>query len=849
MSSWGKGGAAAPRTRVAIPSSVKKTIDDIKEITGQNHGDDEIYAMLKECSMDPNETAQKLLLLDAFHEVKKRRDRRRENPNKEPAQLRRRQGSQAQVNRASHENYSYRPLSHDAGGGRNSFAVKENLTSQFPEKVVGNATLGNTQKIKSNEASSVSSPVTGISDCPSGITSQSTNSNKNGSVWASGNVNKFNGSTNSSMSKLEESLPLSSPVYSNKNVGSPGPRDIRQNEMLDSSNRAVSLPRVSASGSQSSPLDPLLSPSQDIPHHSTMDTISSDVGSNHILVEQNANNHSERYIVSTVPQKMPNDFPGVGQKQHLVQTASSRPASNDNILPQVIVPQKVGPGKEWKPKSTNSSIDQVVSAAASYEGSAISVGNQPELQQAPSEKASPELQRMLEELHISDIQQVVLPNHVHVPEAGKLGFCFGSFDASFGLEMTQDGSVGSDKSTPHSESSDSTAEPTEVLQLRGNAELIYPDRTHSHSHSREPEDLSPTEVEVISSDTYHYGEPKQEVSLQGHQHAIIHTASSYNYGYLPPLLNGQLRLSENSESQVHGALPGFPMQQSFDPVSYHAQFYRSGVDGDGRCSPLNSAGAANNYNGNVGLISAKTSQSPQEGTAPLFISAASPVPLVTQAAGVIQSSISANQQPLPVFHQPAGIHLPHYPPFIPYAPYFSPVYVPPHAIHQFFSSGTFPQQPHGGNLYPNPHGTTAKYSISQNEQGSNAPYPNHVGVPVNYVPYSIPLANHTSSSVTEALNSTSNEEVKENNMYASEQQTEGQGVCLGQPPFAPTQPAQGSYAAGIFHPAHALTASAFHPVLMQQSQPISIPINMVGPTGVYPPPPQQQQQQHTQLNY
>lgn len=62
MSSGGKVGAAA-RSRLVIPSSVKKTIDAIKEITGHSIGEDEIYAMLRECSMDPNETTQKLLLL------------------------------------------------------------------------------------------------------------------------------------------------------------------------------------------------------------------------------------------------------------------------------------------------------------------------------------------------------------------------------------------------------------------------------------------------------------------------------------------------------------------------------------------------------------------------------------------------------------------------------------------------------------------------------------------------------------------------------------------------------------------------------------------------------------------
>ncbi|RRT74523.1 hypothetical protein B296_00002254 [Ensete ventricosum] len=47
--------------RVSIPAGVRRTIQNIKEIAG-NDSDDEIYALLKECGMDPNETAQKLLL-------------------------------------------------------------------------------------------------------------------------------------------------------------------------------------------------------------------------------------------------------------------------------------------------------------------------------------------------------------------------------------------------------------------------------------------------------------------------------------------------------------------------------------------------------------------------------------------------------------------------------------------------------------------------------------------------------------------------------------------------------------------------------------------------------------------
>lgn len=63
--------------RQAIPVRIRKTIQSIREIVG-NHSDVDIYAVLKETNMDPNETAQKLLNQDPFHEVKRKRDKRKE---------------------------------------------------------------------------------------------------------------------------------------------------------------------------------------------------------------------------------------------------------------------------------------------------------------------------------------------------------------------------------------------------------------------------------------------------------------------------------------------------------------------------------------------------------------------------------------------------------------------------------------------------------------------------------------------------------------------------------------------------------------------------------------------------
>ncbi|KAL0362095.1 UNVERIFIED_CONTAM: GBF-interacting protein 1 [Sesamum calycinum] len=821
MSSGVKGGAS----RVSIPSGVKKTIEDIKEITGQNHSEDEIYAMLKECSMDPNETTQKLLLLDTFHEVKRKRDKRKENLNKEPAELKWKPGTQARANRVGRGNYSSRYVSHDftsnhavqlswehyylcssrpnAGGGRSLAAVKENASSHVTEKGTSKASSATSQDMRKNETSSVTSATTAVSNGASGISSQNANV-----------------------------------IHDNHTSAGGGTKDIQQQKMLEMSNSASSLPSSAASGPYFSSSDPGLLPSQDSPVPGPVGTLQCATAE---LVDDNP---TERKSASPkicwdsqFATKDANDFQGVGKNPHLesAQTASStvgvptvsRPSSNYNNRSQVIGPQKAGPGREWKPKSTNPNIGQAAATAASSDVST------------------------LEESHISDRQHVIIPDHLHVPEVEKLGFCFGSFDASFGLDLNQNGVRGSDKSPPLSESSEAIDEPVKEIQLSNqnafvateDAETKYPD--HPQSPSQGPENFPSSGGEVSSSITPDYSESKPEVA--SHQNPVVHTTSNYNFGFMPPILSGPVTPLESSESQAVMLL------------DFQALF-------DGRISPFHAAGAANKYNGNSALVSAQTSQTPQEGGVPLVLSSASPTPLVTQAAGVMQSTITATQQPLPVFRQPTGVHLPHYPPnYIPYGPYFSPFYVPP-AIHQFLSNGAFPQQPQAGSLYPTAPGTTAKYSVSQYKQGTNTGS-STLGVPGNYGPYGLSMANYTSSSATAAVSSTSNEDVsalKSRKIMSTSvanrmkvlvfgllpivgniptlQASSFYNLPQGQLAFTPTQPGHGTFT-GIFHPAQAVTAANVHP-LLQQSQAITNPVDMVGPTAsVY------QQPQHAQLNW
>ncbi|XP_023642363.1 GBF-interacting protein 1 isoform X2 [Capsella rubella] len=73
-SSSGDGGS-----RVSIPADLLKTIQNIREVTGKQHSDEEIFSVFKECFNDPHETTQKLLYLDTFHEVRSKRERKKEN--------------------------------------------------------------------------------------------------------------------------------------------------------------------------------------------------------------------------------------------------------------------------------------------------------------------------------------------------------------------------------------------------------------------------------------------------------------------------------------------------------------------------------------------------------------------------------------------------------------------------------------------------------------------------------------------------------------------------------------------------------------------------------------------------
>eukprot|EP00257_Ricinus_communis_P027986 XP_025015400.1 GBF-interacting protein 1 [Ricinus communis] len=773
--------------RASIPSNVRKTIQDIKEITG-NHSEEEIYAMLRDCSMDPNETAQKLLL-----------------------------------------------------------QVCTTLEGELNEATLAfNAKMYLLYFSRSNMSSS-------INFCTYFKLLQSLNNRESGdSRWKAGTQGRGRGGRVNFPSR-----------YTSHDAGGG---------------------RISG-------------PARDN-HPGNMGTIKREVGGHRTTVELNAITSSEKSApesATLLQGKVPSKSQvGKGLQNEASQHSSasihsgsygSRPSSNYSSRSQQATGlQKAGSTKEWKPKPASTNVLQVSGAAGSSDVPDIpveaTIQSQPLSKALDSEEATSKLQKKLEELHFPQRQHVIIPNHIHVPESERTKLSFGSFDASFGITTSLVGGPGSDKSsTPLSETSEGIDETVEehAASNQDTMETVeegaYPDHPESPSHVSG--NLS-TEGDVSSSAVPDYSESKQETALMsgGQQYSVVHTTPNYSFGFVPPVLSSQIATFENSESQQRDVsrLPSFVVQQSVDPTSYYAQFYRSGADTDGRISPFPSPPIAAKYNGNVAVLPPHTSQSAQEGGNSLVLSTAGPTPLVTQAAGLMQSSIPVTQQALPVFRPPTGLHIPHYPPnYIPYGHYFSPFYVPPPGIHQFLSNGAFPQQPQAGSVYPAPQAAAAmgvKYSLPQYKPGSNTGNSTHMGMPSGYGPYGSSPAGYNPSSTAAGGNSTTDEDLGssqfKDNVYITGQQSDGSAVWIAAPgrdisslpassfyslppqgqhvTFTPAQAGHGTFA-NIYQPAQAVTAAAVHP-LLQQSQPMAGAVDLVGPAAsVY------QQPQHQQINW
>ncbi|KAL9261880.1 GBF-interacting protein 1-like protein [Drosera capensis] len=880
----GKGKAKAAAATTTIPNDVRKTIENLKEMTG-NENDEEIYAMLKECGNDPNETAQRLLEQGNFHEVKKKRDRKKEGANpRESADSRGILGPPVWGIRGGRGNDPSRPAeATDAGSGRTSAARKEDLTNQPSRKVnpVSSSTASSAD-LKINEAAStvrllsiLYSSMTVMANTPIGVVSggsDDTNTPPSGIVLVAKQSDIRNEPDCTVEPRRASDMTVETGHATGKSVPTFGNSSLSANPVNFPDAAAATAGVNTGFGTNAGTGSDAGSGA------GAVGTRENEVNIQQITVVQKPLLSEPKPFGSTpevrsfsTQGKLGSRSQGIGKNQTSVFSqpssvsshgGSSRASSTYGSGSLPAVGQPKGPSKEWKPKAISPSTAQGRKARAVSEElkhSDEAVVYSPPESTVKSDEVTSDLQEKLHDLNVRDVQHVIIPNHIHVPEAIRTRLSFGSFDAAFTISSdTVDDSKSEKFATSDSNSekfATSDSETPEVVPEAAIEEAMSDQSSlslmekevcvdHPLSPVNVPEDASSGDFDVQPVLIPETTETKERSGVP--EPPVTHT---------PPAYGG----FESSEMQALGmfTIPGFVVSQQVDPASLYAQLYRSAVDSDGHISPFSMAGVPTKYDGIVAELATQASESPTEGANLLAMSTSGQAAIATQDAGLMQSSVAVTHQAVPVFRQPAGVHLPHYPAnYNPYDHYISQVYIP-NPVQQLLSNNALLQQSQVGSGYPS-QPTGVKYPASHYKTESN---PGNDAPAGSYWPYGSFPVGYNPGSVVSAGNSTANEDLdasqfKESNVYVTGQQSEGSAVWVAAPGcdfsglqantfynlpqgqhviFTPSQGAQATFA-GIYHPLQALQAAAVHP-LLQQSQAMPGAVEMVSPTAaVYQQP-------------
>ncbi|GAU28284.1 hypothetical protein TSUD_256120 [Trifolium subterraneum] len=512
-------------SRVPIPNNVRKTIQDIREITGKQHTDDEIYAVLKECSMDPNETAQKLLYLDTFHEVRRRRDKKKDGlSSRVSEESRSNQRGQGRGSRGASGGYS----SNFLDGGRSLAIRRENGLHHTAERTRASSTQPDLQK-QINTAPQI------LSDsavAPHSAANQSNGKSSHGSSGQSllgsvASVPKSSSAANDTVTK-ENVLPqavvvaaITSPTQTFASI-----TRTNQGKSLSSSDQH----QISVSGVYSSS-DRVLPPSI-TRNPGVGGVISREVGSGQISAGPNhvkGNNLEEAGDLSASKNEKSGSM---NSKSNLNEIQKTNEVEGNQLSEPLQLPSSSSLNSSLRPSSSCvSQPPQDVSETADV-----------------TEVSTSEVHVQSTELR----QHVTFPNHFQVPESLKGGLTFGSFD-TFGPSGTSSSVTGCDDSTsPAPESSPGN---DEAVTLGNQSAPLTEHGGHldyAHSSSFLINKTPASEGISITGNDSKVEQPKQEVLLTPEGHPILTVPSAQNYGlnFMSTMLGTQQVQFEGSEIQA-----------------------------------------------------------------------------------------------------------------------------------------------------------------------------------------------------------------------------------------------------------------------------------------------------------
>ncbi|KAL3688114.1 hypothetical protein R1sor_014423 [Riccia sorocarpa] len=341
MSSSRAGGGSGS---AAIPANARKTVQSLREVVPNS--EDEIYAMLKECNMDANETVQRLLNeasgvddADPFHEVKRRRDKKKEG--KQESTDRTRPGNGGQGRGGGRGSMSDRGTGRGStlprnsanefnGGGRGkSFAPRENgSASNRASSTYGSPSSSTNPSLGQQKAhppgvssgASVSAPASttsGATGHPNGSTGFARPASVSQTTWGASSSGHATMADIVKANGAPAAPPVAPPAAppSTTPIGSPLSSSLQQPFTASTTTAAPSV----SSGVYSSSTDPVLHPSLDPRATGTAGAIKREVGT----------------VGSTRPKQ---DWPS---GSHMDSTSGTSVSSQSLQMPQASIPASV----------------------------------------------------------------------------------------------------------------------------------------------------------------------------------------------------------------------------------------------------------------------------------------------------------------------------------------------------------------------------------------------------------------------------------------------------------------------------------------------------------------------------
>lgn len=742
-----------------LSAGVRKTIQSIKEIVG-NHSDADIYVTLKETNMDPNETTQKLLNQDPFHEVKRRRDKKKENTVYKSAAEPRKNLENVGQGMKFHTFSDHNGRDHNGRRGgytRSSFpgrsrefrVVRDNRVNQNTNKDTKPAlqqcsTSANEQVIPN--ASEKSSTGTSDSQKPLGgrTSSQALNGPTDSHI-------KLVRDTNSGGNNIKDSTEKRATVPNTVVRGQTG----KQNDSR--SHPAAQASSNSVVGLYSSSSDPVHVPSSDSRSSAAVGAIRREVGvvgvrrqssdssqkhssiagssfSNSLLVRDNT------YSAETVrhPSVTSKGNPPSQTTTHETTTPTTsvgRPFLN-NQYGNRSHQQPAGHhkafqvNKEWKPKSSQKSSVITPGVIGSTAKSVSPSADNPSDNSKDLKSEAAKLQDKLSQLDIYENQNVIIAEHIRVAETERCLLTFGSIGTAFQA-------VGSVEESGGSASLSASALESSNDDISGSKQVDKVDDHIANSGSHSPESAAAAAEHQLPDKN----ERSSPQSLDSYSDiGIIHENSR---SYAPP---------ESQQQPEPSELPSF---SAYDPqTGYDIPYFRSTMDESLRGQGL---------------------PSPHEG---LSSYAANSIPASTIAM------MQQQQQQPSVAQMYPQVHVSHFGNLMPYRQFLSPVYVPPMAMPGYSNNPAYPH-PSNGNSYllmpggsSHPNASSLKYGIQQFK-----PLPN--GSPTGFGNFTSPngYAINTPGVVGSAtgLEDSSRLKYKDGNLYVPNPQAETSEIWIQNP--------------------------------------------------------------------